>query len=200
MVNGSNASIADAGSTASRSQNWLITEVFMERRGSIVGGIILILVGLFFLLLQFFPELINWFDIAQQWPLLIVGIGALFMLGALLGTPPLAIPGSIVGGTGLILFYQERSSDWSSWAYIWALYPIFVGLGILLMYALQGNGRKGWEEAKPPFIVGMVLFLIFWGAFRGLASLGPFWPILIILGGLWLLWQSRSREKSAGKG
>lgn len=170
----------------------------MERRSSIVGGIILILAGLFFLAVQFFPGLVTWVDIGQQWPLLIVGIGGLFLLSALLGTPPLAIPGMIVTGTGLILFYQNSSGDWGSWAYIWSLYPIFVGLGIFLMYLLQGNGRKGWQEGGPPLMVGVVLFVVFWGFFRGLGWLGQLWPVLIILGGLWLLWQSRG-GKGVGK-
>jgi hypothetical protein len=166
----------------------------MEQRSSIVGGTILILAGLFFLVAQFFPGLLSWFDISQQWPLFIVGLGALFLLSALVGTPPLAIPGMVVGGTGLILLYQNSSGDWGSWSYIWALYPIFVGLGIMLMYALQGERRKGWEEGKPPLLVGAILLLVFWGVFRGLGWLGQFWPVLIILGGLWLLWQSRGSK------
>lgn len=167
----------------------------MERRSSIVGGIVLILAGLFFLTVQFFPGLLSWLDIGRQWPLLIVGIGGLFLLSALLGTPPLAIPGTIVTGTGLILFYQNNSGDWSSWSFIWSLYPIFVGLGIFLMYVLQGNGRQGWQEGGPPALVGAILFLVFWGSFRGFSLLGQFWPILIILIGLWLLWQNRGGKR-----
>ena len=56
----------------------------MKNRGSIVGGLILILVGALFLLLQAFPNLAAQFDPELQWPLLIVAVGVLFLLGALL--------------------------------------------------------------------------------------------------------------------
>ena len=93
----------------------------MEKKSSIIGGAILILAGVFFLLAQFFPGLVSWFNIGQQWPLIIIFVGGLFLAGALLGTPPLAIPGSIIGGTGLLLYYQNASGDWASWAYAWTL-------------------------------------------------------------------------------
>ncbi|MBE2222328.1 MAG: hypothetical protein IAF02_12345 [Anaerolineae bacterium] len=163
----------------------------MEKRGSIIGGIILILLGVFFLLLQFFPGLADLFNLSQQWPLIIIGAGILFLLGALLGNPPLAVPGMIISGTGLILYYQNTSGDWGSWAYIWALYPVFIGVGIIIMHILQGAWRQGLREGGVLVLIGVVLFVVFAGFFNGFGGLGRFWPILIILGGLWLLWKSR---------
>ena len=104
----------------------------MEKRSSIVGGLILIGVGTMFLLLQLFPSLADQIDLARQWPLVIVTVGGVFLLTAVLGTPPLAIPGSIIGGIGGILYYQNLTGDWASWAYVWALIPGFVGVGIIL--------------------------------------------------------------------
>ena len=66
----------------------------MQKRSSIVGGLIMIVVGAFFLLLQFSPSLAAQIDFGRQWPLLDVGLGVFFLLGALLGTPPLAVPPS----------------------------------------------------------------------------------------------------------
>lgn len=168
----------------------------MEKRGSIIGGAILILLGVFFLLLQFFPGLADVFNLSQQWPLIIVGAGGLFLLGALFGNPTLSVPGIIISGTGLILYYQNSTGNWASWAYIWSLYPIFVGVGLILMHALQGNLRQGIREGGGLVAIGIVLYVVFAGFFNGFGGIGRFWPVLIILGGLWLLWKNRPSSQS----
>ena len=163
----------------------------MEKRGSIIGGIILILLGVFFLLLQFFPGLADIFNLSQQWPLIIIGAGVLFLLGALFSNPSLSMPGMVITGTGLILYYQNSTGDWASWAYIWALYPVFFGLGLILMHTLQSNFRQGLKEGGGLVAFGVVLFVVFAAFFNGLGGIGRLWPILIIVGGLWLLWKNR---------
>lgn len=164
----------------------------MERKSSIVGGAILILVGIFFLLVQFFPGLLGWFDISQQWPLIILLVGGLFLLGAFLGTPPLAMPACIIGGTGLILYYQNVSGNWESWSYIWTLYPGLAGLGVILMQALSGNFSQGLREGGRLLAISAVMFLVFAGFFNGWGVWSQFWPLLVIGVGLWLLWKNRS--------
>ena len=54
----------------------------MEKRGSIIGGLILILVGVLFLLLQTNPEFAAQLNIELQWPLVIVAVGVGYVLGA----------------------------------------------------------------------------------------------------------------------
>ena len=168
----------------------------MEKRGSIVGGIILILLGAFFLLLQLFPGLADLFDLSRQWPLIIIGTGFLFLIGALFSNPSLAMPGMIVSGTGLILYYQNTTGDWDSWAYIWSLYPIFVGVGLIMMHTLQGKWRQGLREGGGLVAIGVVLFVVFAGFFNGFGGIGRLWPVLLIVGGLWLLWKNRSKSQS----
>jgi hypothetical protein len=167
----------------------------VEKRSSIVGGMILIIVGALLLLVQFVPGLGDWFDIGRQWPLIIVLGGALFFLGALFGTPSLAIPAVIIGGTGLILYYQNATGNWGTWAYIWALYPGMVGVGILLMHGLSGKLRQGLRESMPLLMISAILFLIFSSFFNGWGLMGQLWPVFIIIGGLWLLWNSRQTSK-----
>ncbi len=159
----------------------------MEKRSSIVGGMILILVGATFLLMQLFPSVAEQIDLARQWPLIIVAIGGFFLLAALVGTPPLAIPGSIVGGIGGILYYQNLTGNWDSWAYIWALIPGFVGVGIVLMYVLRGQLRQGLQAGGPQIVISAIMFVIFAGFFTGLGGLGRYWPVLLILAGGWML-------------
>ncbi len=168
----------------------------MERKSSVVGGAILILVGIFFLLVQFSPSLFSWFNIGQQWPLILVLVGGLFLLGAILGTPPLATPAFIIGGTGLILYYQNVTGNWASWAYIWTLYPGLAGLGVILMHALSGNLQAGLREGGKLLLISAVMFVVFAGFFSGWGIWSQFWPVLVIAAGLWLLWKNRARPQS----
>jgi hypothetical protein len=171
------------------------------RRSSIVAGIILILVGLFFLLLPLFPNISGVINIAEQWPLIIVAVGALFLFSALIGAPGLAIPGSIITGIGCLLLYQNLNDAWESWAYAWALIPGFVGIGIIIARALEGETRRGLRSGGTLIFISLVLFLAF-GAFLGDGiSFGVFWAVLLIGLGIRLLIKtlrgaSTSRESS----
>lgn len=164
----------------------------MQKQSSIVIGLILILAGVLFLVLQAFPELAAQIDLASQWPLILVGIGFLLFLGALFGTPPLAVPASIVSGIGLLLYYQNTSGNWASWAYAWALIPGFVGIGIILMGVLDPEQRGQIHGGLQLLMISLILFLVFGGFF---GAFGQYWPVLLILGGVLLLFRGRSRRK-----
>lgn len=163
----------------------------MQKRSSIVGGLIMILVGAFFLLLQFSPTLAGQIDFTRQWPLFIMGLGIFFLLSALLGTPPLAIPGSVMTGLGVILYYQNATGDWASWSYIWTLIPGFVGIGTIVMGILGRKGKHNMREGLRLITVSLVMFVVFWAFFHGLGMIGRFWPVLLIMVGVWLLTQRR---------
>lgn len=137
----------------------------MHKRSSIVVGTILILVGILFLLVNFFRPG-RPLNISLHWPLIIVAVGGLLILSAFLGTPTLAIPGSIVTGIGGILYVQNLTGTWDSWAYVWALIPGFVGLGLLLVGLLGHRRRESWREGGHTnrLCLSAVMFLIF-GAF-----------------------------------
>ncbi len=159
----------------------------MEKRGSIIGGLVLIGVGVFFLLMQFFPGLAGVINMERQWPLIIIGIGGVFWLAAILGTPPLTIPGTIIGGIGSILYYQNLTGNWASWAYVWTLIPAFVGIGMFCMSILGDGGKHARREGGRLVVIGLVMFVIFGGFFTGLGSLGRLWPLFLILAGGWML-------------
>lgn len=171
----------------------------MYKRSSIVVGTILILVGILFLLVQFLPGLAASLDISMQWPLLIIGVGGLLILSAFLGTPTLAIPGSIVAGIGGILYVQNLTGAWSSWAYVWALIPGFAGIGTLLAGLLGHRRRHSWREGGRLIATSAVLFLIFGAFFNGLGGLGQYWPVLLIGLGLWMMLPSRKKRRSGSQ-
>ncbi len=160
------------------------------RRSSIVAGIILIFAGLFFLLLPLFPNLISFIDIEQQWPFIIIAIGALFLLGALSGVTGLAIPGSVIVGIGGLLYYQNLNDAWETWSFAWALIPGFVGLGVILARLLEGDTRRGLREGGRLIIIALILFIIFGALLSGWFSSGIIWALLLIGVGLWLLFRT----------
>jgi hypothetical protein len=95
------------------------------------GGLLLIVLGIFFLIGQFF----EWDRWSFAWPFFIIVPGALFLVAAFLGgqsSSGLAIPGSIITMVGLLLLYQEITQHYESWAYAWALIPTAVGVGIMV--------------------------------------------------------------------
>ena len=106
----------------------------MKHKGKLTGGITLILLGLYFLVQQFH---------CNAWPLLLIGIGGLFLFAAMhhrIGG--LAIPGAIVGGLGVLLGWQALTGDWASWFYTWPLVPGLVGLGLIIAHMLGMGGRR----------------------------------------------------------
>jgi hypothetical protein len=169
-----------------------------ERRSNLIFGIILILIGGWFLAAQFelvpgFNEIVN---IKYQWPLIFVGVGVfLFLLGLLLRNPAMSIPACIVGGIGGLLYWSNSTGDWAAWLYLWALIPGFVGLGIILSTILGGQEKTGYREGLKLILISMILFGIFLMLFSGQGLYVKYWPILIILGGIWIIIQTIFRKK-----
>jgi hypothetical protein len=101
-----------------------------SKRGDIAGGLILVLIGIVFLIWQLAPELVSsTLGINFTWPLLIVGMGLIFLLAGIITLQGgFLVPAAVLGGIGSILYYQNTTGDWASWAYIWALIPGFCGV------------------------------------------------------------------------
>src|SRR5512142_1391444 len=104
-----------------------------QNRTQLALGILLVALGVFYLVAQQTPALQAILHIQFQWPFYVIGAGVLILLiGLLTGVPSMAIPASMVAGVGAILYYQNRTGDWESWAFLWTLLPGFVAVGILL--------------------------------------------------------------------
>jgi hypothetical protein len=130
------------------------------------------------------------------WPFYIIVPGVvLFAMSLVVRNDGEGLAGfaSIVTMVGLLLFYQNFTGHWASWAYAWALVaPTAVGLGLILYGALKGERSKienGFDAAK----VGIIMFLIggvFFELIIGISGfgLGRFgWPLLLIGLGLFVL-------------
>ncbi|HET91495.1 MAG TPA: hypothetical protein ENN99_12280 [Chloroflexi bacterium] len=155
-----------------------------RRRSNLAGGIVLILLGVAFLAFQLVPGMRYWFS----WPWIIISGGVLLLLiGLLTAVPALAIPACIVSGIGGLLYWQNATGNWESWSYAWALIPGFVGVGILLSGLFGGNARQALRDGGGLILTSLVLFVVFASLLGGVNLLGPYWPVLLILLGLWSL-------------
>ncbi|MDA1329895.1 MAG: hypothetical protein DWG76_02970 [Chloroflexi bacterium] len=159
-----------------------------QRRSNLVVGLLLVIIGGLFLASRFFPQLGQFFTLDFDWPLYVIGVGLIFfVLSALAGAPGLAIPGSIIAGIGSILYYQNTSGDFASWAYAWTLIPGFVGIGTIFTNLFEGNFLPGLREGLRLIGLSLLMFAIFGAFLGGPALLGDYWPVLLILAGVWMV-------------
>ncbi len=169
----------------------------------VLGGI-LIGLGVMFLLGELFDiRLGQW-----AWPFFVLVPGALMLVTGLglsdesgIG---LTIAGAIVTTVGLILFVQNLTNWWASWAYAWALVaPTAIGVAQLLngsrrnQEKMLADGRSLVKIGLVMFVIGFIFFELIIGVNGfGLGSLG--WPVLLIAFGLYLLLRNVWRNR-AGK-
>ena len=177
--------------------------------GSLVGGSLLIFFGILALVGKVF-QTFNFWEIL--WPFFVIGIGALFFVGMFAGgrsVSGLAIPGSIITTIGLMLFYQNITGHWESWAYGWTVILMSVGLGIYIM-GIYGQNEGQRSAGLRVLRLGLIMFVIFGAFFEliftsgmsfGLRSI--IFPAGLILLGLYLvlsrsgLLPGRSEESSS---
>ena len=174
-----------------------------QGRTQLALGIILILLGAWFIAQRTFPEVAAFAKLFADWPFTVIGVGALLLvLGLILGAPGLAVPAAIVAGIGGILYYQDLTGDWDSWSYMWTLIPGFVGVGVLLQGLLGEDTRRNLKHGLNLMVVSAVLFLVFSAFLGGWNLLGNFGPaILLILLGLWVLGSGLYRSiRSSNRG
>lgn len=162
-----------------------------DRTGAIVPGIILILLGLFFLMQQLAPDLLGWDSI---WPAFPTLAGVAFLGGWLVSRD--RDPGLLFVGTGATLvglfffFFTLGVFEWAEMGKLWPAFPIIGGLAFLVMFV--GGRFRDWGAAGVgcvAILVGVIAsgFTLF-GLPRSLiAALIKLWPLSLILIGLFAL-------------
>ena len=155
--------------------------------GALVAGALLIAFGLLALAGQVFRT-VNW---GLLWPFAVIGFGALFFVLMFSGgkqTAAFAIPGSIVGGIGLVLLFQNITGHWESMSYFWTLIILFVGSGIYIMGLYSGDANQK-QSGLRLMKVGFILFIIFGAFFEMIFSSfsNLLFPVLLIVLGAYLI-------------
>jgi hypothetical protein len=158
-------------------------------------GIILVLVGGWFLLVQWFPDLKILPPFEFSWPWFVIGAGILLMLlGLLVGEPDMLVPACVVGGIGGLLYWQNETGNWASWAYVWTMIPGFVGIGVFLSGLIKGK-RSDLKDGLNLVLISMILFAVFAGFFGQMEWAALVGAVALILGGLSLILRSVFRKK-----
>jgi hypothetical protein len=155
--------------------------------GGLVGGTLLIIFGL----LALAGKLFRGVDWGFLWPFLIIGLGLVFFAAMFAGgksASGFAIPGSIVGGIGLVLLYQNLANHWESMSYFWTFIIFFVGAGIYIMGWYGGDDSQK-KSGTGVMKVGLILFVVFGAFFEMIFSSfnNLLFPILLILLGAYLV-------------
>lgn len=159
-------------------------------RSQLALGVILVLIGVWFLLDQTMPTFGNFVDRYTEWPINLLLIGAgLFVVALVIGAPGLSIPAAIIAGIGGIFYYQKVSGVGAeSWSYMWTLIPGFIGVGTILQGLLGENTAHNLKSGLNTMVFSAVLFLIFASFLGGWNLLGNYAPaVLLILLGVWVL-------------
>ncbi len=163
-------------------------------RGAIYVGLLLILAGLFFLLVNLACPAPG-YGWSRLWPG-ILGLAAVgFYLPLLVwweqrrALGGLVVPGTILLVNALLFLYNTLTSDWNAWAYLWTLEPVALALGLLLLWAIGPHHRSLLVAAATIGGIGLFLFAMFGLLFgSGLARLLA--PIVLIALGLVFLIRS----------
>ncbi len=173
-----------------------------QNRTNLALGILLILIGGWLVISRQVPAVQNWLGDNFTWPMWTIGAGLIvFIIGLLTGAPGMSVPASIIAGIGGILFYQNQTGDFSSWSYMWALIPGFVGVGTILAGLLGENTRRNLSHGLNLIVISIVLFLVFATFFGGLSILGDYGAaVILILLGVYVLIRGFVRSGSGSRG
>lgn len=165
------------------------------------------LIGTLLLALFFFLALGSGTLAALLWPLFILGPG-LLMFGAVrrFGSDLtlLTIPAAMTTMLGALLFLQNLTGLWATWAYAWTLVvPTSIGLGLAFYGDLERKDRVARGGARVARI-GLWMFtagLIFFELLLNLSGLIPGFltPValpLAIIGGAALYFRRRATRRS----
>lgn len=178
----------------------------MERRGSIVPALALILIGGYFLLINL--NVIPSLGINKMWPGIVVLVGLIFWLGFIFGKdhdPGLTFVGTIAILVGLFFFLFTLNVNlfglghvtWGAMGQLWPAFPLIVGLAFVVLW-IAGRFRDGGV-----LVPAVVLLVVGIGGFAYTLGDVPFfqdvlrwWPLLLIGLGLLVLLRAIVRPRA----
>jgi hypothetical protein len=101
----------------------------------------------------------------------------------------------IMCGIGGLLYWQNATGNWDSWAYAWTLIPGFVGVGVFLAELLEGKLTSAIQGGGWLILISLTMFVIFASFLGGPEWIGPYWPALLILVGVAMLVRTFFRSR-----
>lgn len=154
----------------------------MERRG-VVPGVVLIVLGVLFL-------------IAQQTGIgaegVVAAIGLAFLVAYVFSRNyGFIVPGGIMTGLGIGIIYEMRAHAGGA--------PVLLGLGFgfVSIYAIDAAVRRtssGWWPLIPGGVLTVLGLVLAAGQSGLLGAIGRWWPAILILIGLYIVFRRRAGE------
>jgi hypothetical protein len=131
------------------------------------------------------------------WPLEVLAVAAGFLLAAVyMRAIWLLFPAIVVGANGALLQFCAVTGLWESWAVLWAIEPLSVGLAFLLINVRQ--------RAQGLFIAGLILCVVAAIGLTGMTAVFPGWllvnalgPAILVLAGVLMLVHSLVRRPAS---
>jgi hypothetical protein len=169
-------------------------------RGSslaLLGGIAVVVGFVAYALELSSIDVASWLG-GSGWTLFIIVPGLLLLAAAIVlreGSALAAtIAGAVVTTVGLLLLYQDQTSHYESWAYLWTLIPMAVGVGLAVhgvrvgAEALVSKGIRLVAAFGALLVVGAWYFETIFRTNESPFDFGESWPVaLIVVGGLLLV-------------
>lgn len=161
-----------------------------DRVGAIIGGIILLALGVWFLLQALGLDLPG---LGQLWPIFPTLGGLAFIATYILGEDEeagLLVPGVAGLLIGIFFFFITLGPlGWEDLAVWWPIFPLLGGVAFTITW-LADRGETGLlVPGLGGILVGLVGFLAATGGLE-MALLARWWPLLIILVGILILVQN----------
>lgn len=168
-------------------QNSVKNNLSHTRRNRIISGLVLILLGGLFLLTQLF-------EIPSLGLLFLPGLGVLFLVwGMVTRAGGLLIPGGILTGIGAGVYLMDAlplEGDQQGGVFLLAFGG---GFALITLLSLFFSTEKHWWALIPGSILAAIGAAVYVGgtALKVLETAGKFWPVVLILIGVWVIFKRR---------
>ncbi len=163
------------------------TKLSHSRRNRIISGLVLILLGGLFLVNQIV-------EIPSVGKLFLPGLGLIFLIwGMVTRTGGLLIPGGILTGIGAGVYLMDTLALEGEQEPGVFLLAFGGGFALITLLSLVFSTEKHWWALIPGGILAAIGAALFIGgaAVDVLEMIGKFWPVALILVGIWVIFRKR---------
>lgn len=169
------------------------------RRNSSLGALLIVVGGLMLAARFLFNKSLLSLGADDFWPMIILLAGVGFELAYYISLkgPGLLVPGGILITYGMLFFF-EVATEWRFAAYTWPVYLIGVVVGLFQLYMHIGR-PKGLLIAMGIIggIAAACFIIMLFRLFLGMADIGVVISIVLVLGGLVMIYGSGGQKRSS---